>query len=283
VSIPEQLHYITIDWENPRSSEFSKALEFIPSFKRRDGVVLTFADLSRIVNAQLLEELYTSHQIQGTKELLESTAASRDVIAMMHYCLYEFLRDRKLVVDPARKRTYFPRTAKGPREIRYQASVRQATRTVTKAFVSRTTGKVLYWEHEAIWFGFERFQNDIALRILPGYVFTMNGKEELLHHRRVGRLATRKAARDFNLQVHNDLVFWTWVLTGNQNSIVIPTGSTPIQLKGALLSCELQVPNIADTPLQPELSPAFEAEIESLETEIAEDAEASIEDDVSQN
>ena len=38
------------------------------------------------------------------------------------------------------------------------------------------------------------------------FLLWMNG-EELLDHRRVGALATRKAARDFNQQVYNDLFF----------------------------------------------------------------------------
>jgi SIR2-like domain len=282
-SIPEQLHYLSVDWDHPNCSELTTALEFIPSFKRRDGVVLTFADVSRFIAPALLQDLCIAHDTVGTEELLEDVVRGRDVIATMHFCLYGYLRDRKLVVDPSRKRAYFPRTTKGAREVRYQATMRQATRTVTKPFVSRTSGKTLYWEHEAIWFGFERFQDDIALRVLPGYVFTVDGKEELLHHSRVGRLATRKAARDFNLQVHNDLIFWTWVLTKDQDNILIPTGSEPIQLKGALLGCELQVPSIADTPLEAEANARFESEIESLELEIAQDTEAGVEDDVHHN
>lgn len=54
----------------------------------------------------------------------------------------------------------------------------------------------------------------------------------------------------------------------------MPTGGADsIQMKASLLSCELQIPSIADTEFIPDNSSVLESEIESLEMEIAEDAE----------
>ena len=121
---------------------------------------------------------------------------------------------------------YFPRTDSGPREITYQARLRRATRTVTKPVISKTTQKVRYWEHEAVRFGFDRFGGDWALHLVPGYVFTVNGSSKLVEAARVGSLATRRAARDYNPQVYNDLIFWLWVLSQGTDQVLLDTGAS---------------------------------------------------------
>jgi hypothetical protein len=245
-----------------------------PPFARRsDHRILTFANLedptvpfAKLVVPETIERVEVeTYLIPG--------ADSRELVALMNNCLYGALTERGLVVDRDRKRAYFPRGSDGPHEIRYQASFRQATRTVTRPFVSRQTQRVLYWEHEAIWFGFERFMRTWALRILPGYVFTMDGREQLMDHLRVGALATRKAARDFNQQVLNDLVFWSWVLGSGLDSFDITTGGRPISVLAGLASCQMEVPAEADLPFNPQRT-KLHFDIENLENEIAEETEA---------
>lgn len=209
-----------------------------------------------------------------TAELLSTGEGRREVVGLLNQCLQTFLRHSGLVVDQTRKRAYFPRTKQGPREIRYQAKFRQATRTVTKPFISRTSERVLYWIHEAIWFGFERFSSQFVLRLLPGYVFTVDGVEVLLNHRRVGALATRKAARDFSLQVFNHLIFWSFVLSNGQQHISIPTGGNPIRLSATFAGCDLPMPAGADIQFEPdEFQMRADSELDALEQEIQEDAE----------
>ena len=59
---------------------------------------------------------------------------------------------------PVGRRLWFPaRRRRCPRVTSAPARVREATRTVTKPNVSRATGKVRYWEHEALRFAFRRF------------------------------------------------------------------------------------------------------------------------------
>jgi hypothetical protein len=129
---------------------------------------------------------------------------------------YRHLKARGLAVDKKRKRAYFPRTEAGERPVPYQARLRRATRVVTKPIVSRTTQKIRYWEHKAFYFSFECLADTWVLQILPGYVFTTDGKYDLLNSARVTALATRRASRDYNNHVHNDLVFWNWVLSSGE-------------------------------------------------------------------
>ena len=66
--------------------------------------------------------------------------------------------------------------------------------------------------------------------MLPGYVFTTDGKSDLLEGKVVNRLSTKREGRDYNNVVHNDLVFWTWVLSeGKHNIFVLNTDSTGTQ------------------------------------------------------
>jgi hypothetical protein len=179
-----------------------------------------------------------------------------------------------MIMDPMKKRCYFGRTEEGPKEITYQASFRQATRTVTKPVISKRTGQVLYWQHESMSFGFERFSTEWALRILPSYVFTKDGRYRFLHHSKIGALATRKAARDFNMQVYNDIVFWTWVLAEGKDSFDLNLADdVAISIRGLLLRCELASLALPESYVVI----AEDAQLSRLEQEIAEAAEAELE------
>ena len=73
----------------------------------------------------------------------------------------------------------------------------------------------------------ERFENVWALLLEPGYVFTFDGRKHLLAPDRVNKLSTKRAARDYNSAVHNDLSFWAWVLAGGETA-----GTFSLELAG---------------------------------------------------
>jgi hypothetical protein len=249
-----------------------------PFALKRSTELLTFSDLSDAGNPLGKAVDRSTAEAVGTTVLLGTQEGRRNVVELLNRSLYRFLEAKSLVVDTWKKRCYFSRTDAGPREVTYQASVRQATRTVTKAVESKRTGKILYWQHEALGFGFESFGGAWSLRILPGYVFTKDGRRTFLHHEKIGALATRKAARDFNLQVYNDLVFWTWVLAGGKDSFNISVGEgRSISVRGLLVNCELASPPGADLEVPPDFSPDEDALLARLEQEVAEAAEAELE------
>ena len=240
-------------------SEFYDELEnrnVVPLVRRRDGAVLTFADPSDRRTGLRRSIFQDGIDVFDSEEFCSTSLGSSTFVWLLNECLFAFLRHKGLIVDRFRKRAYFPRTREGARELTYQASLRKATRTVTKPYLSKINQRVLYWEHEAIWFGFERFGIDWVLRILPGYVFTSDGREKLLQHRRISALSTRRAARDYNLQVHNDLVFWTWVLSRENPQFEMSTGGRfPIVISGSLASCELEATAMAASDTESTLTP----------------------------
>jgi hypothetical protein len=142
---------------------------------------------------------------------------ARHLVWLLNLCLEQHLYRRGLIVDRKRKRAYFPRTEHlGAHAVNYQARLRRATRTVVKVRSSPRTGAVSYWEHESLGYRFDRFGDVWALLLEPGYVFTSDGQKRLLAPERVNKLSTRRAARDYNAAVHNDLSFWSWLLAGGE-------------------------------------------------------------------
>jgi hypothetical protein len=268
-------------WHAGTSAGSAKAVwqgsgaEWLPPFLVHQGRVFSFADLTDPANPLVSQIDPYDVEDLSLGEFADGEDGERGLVYLLHQCLYRRLEARGLIVDRKRKRAYFPRTDQGPREVTYQARIRRATRTVTKPIVARTTQRVRYWEHEGIRFGFERFGAAWALHILPCYVFTVDGERRLLEGSRVGALATRRAARDYNPQVHNDLVFWAWLLSDGQDSIILDAGcGSEVQLRAALTACEVRDVRPLPDVMGPELDPRLRAELDELELELAKLAEA---------
>jgi hypothetical protein len=92
----------------------------------------------------------------------------------------------------------------------------------------------------------------------------------------VGALATRMSARDFNMQVFNDLVFWAWVFSGEADFFEINLGDDhALTVRSAWLTCELEVPP-SELDIDPNTSLRYDESVTRLEDEIAEAAEAEL-------
>ena len=73
----------------------------------------------------------------------------------------------------------------------------------------------------ALGYRFDKFGATWGLLLEPGYVFTFDGEKGLLAPDRVNRLSTKRAARDYNATVHQDLSFWAWCLSGGEISFAL--------------------------------------------------------------
>jgi SIR2-like domain len=244
--------------------------QWIPPFLLIDRRVFSFYDPEARDNplSQLLEG--GDQETIDTEEFSSSAEGSRRLVQLLNLSFEAHLYHLGLVVDKKRKRAYFRRTEEGPRSITYQARLRRATRTVVKARVSKRTTKVLYWEHEAFGYRFERLGDTWGLLIDPGYVFSFDGFKGLLAPERVNRLSTQRAARDYNNAVLNDLSFWLWFISGAEpGSFDLRTGpplregapsekaectSTPV----ISLVSKLPVVAVTDSTLLDEMLPPVE-------------------------
>jgi hypothetical protein len=244
---------------------------------KRSTELFTFSDLSNNTNPLRQAIKASSVTVEKTAELLSTPEGRRNIVELLNRSLHRFLRSKLLLVDEFKRRCYFGRTDEGPRVITYQASFRHATRTLTKPVISKRTDKTLYWQHESLSFQFQSYRNEWAICILPGYVFTKDGRYELLHYLKVGALATRKAARDFNLQVYNDLVFWTWVLAGGNDSFDVDLGDDQtLSVRGVLLGCELASLPVADITISADMLTREDAQLARLEQAIEDEVESDL-------
>ena len=196
--------------------------DWVPPFLFYEGKLFTFHNLLNPI-IPLHSQINASDIQQMVVEEFIASYGPACFVRLLNECFYRHLKAQGLWIDKYRKRAYFPRTDNGPRVIEYQARVRQATRTVVKK-------KNRYWEHKSFWFRFECFADNWTLVMLPGYVFTTDGKYDLLEKHLVNRLSTKREGRDYNNVVHNDLVFWSWVLSGGQQStFALNLGSNDVE------------------------------------------------------
>lgn len=195
--------------------------EWLPPFMTYAERLFTFENLSTSVNP-LYTAIDTNDIGKMTIDEFINTYDEKSFVWLLNTCFFRHLQAQGLFVDKDRKRAYFPKTEENSRSVTYQARVRRATRKVVKK-------KNKYWEHKSFWFRFERYGNAWTLLLLPSYVFTTDGKASYLPGDMTNKYSTRLQSRDYNNVVHNDLVFWAWVISGGkQGTFALDTGAPKI-------------------------------------------------------
>jgi hypothetical protein len=207
--------------------------EALPAFAMRPGRLFTFGDLAG-GTSPLARDIVGEVETVAIESLCADPDRERLLVQLLNSTLLVWARHRGLRSDAGTQRLWFPRDEEGAREITYRARVREATRTVTKPKVSQRSGAVRYWEHEAVRFRFRRYRDQWLLHVVPCFVFTTDGFGTLLKGPRVGPLATRRIARDFNPQVQNDLFFWRWVFAEGNTETPLDNGT--VWVRGEFLS-----------------------------------------------
>ena len=211
VSLPEIVWYAGTEARKAKEVWEKTGADWLPPFMPYKGRLFSFDNLSTPTNP-LYAVINTNDIGKMTVEEFIDAYGEQRFVWILNECFYRHLEAQGLWVDKDRMRAYFPRTDEGPRRIRYHARLRRATRTVVKRIRN-------YWEHKSFRFRFERFGDVWTLVMLPGYVFTTDGRADHLEGKEVNRLSTKREGRDYNNVVHNDLVFWTRVLSGENHSI----------------------------------------------------------------
>ena len=222
VSLPDIVWHAGTEARKAKEVWEKTGADWLPPFMTYSEKLFTFENLSTPTNP-LYAVIDTNDIGKMAVEEFIDVYGERCFVWILNECFYRHLETKGLWVDKERMRAYFFRTDEGPRRITYQARLRRATRTVVKRIRN-------YWEHKSFRFRFERFGDVWTLVMLPGYVFTTDGRSDLLEGKVVNRLSTKREGRDYNKVVHNDLVFWTRVLSEENHSIfVLNTDSTGTQ------------------------------------------------------
>ncbi len=207
-----------------------------PPFAITEGAVVTFSDL-RSPGNPLRGVIDAEPEEHAIEDFFDGEDRQRILVQLLNGSLIAHARGRGLR-SGSRQRFFFAGSETGARVIDYRARLRRASRTVTRPIIRKGTNEVRFWEHECVHYQFKRFGNEWALTIVPGWLFTKDGRE-LLGGSGVVRLATRRSARDFNSEVGNDLVFWVRTLIGDADELLLDDSTGRIAISGRSMSLDL--------------------------------------------
>lgn len=222
-------------------------------------------------------------------EFVSMNQGTRELVQMLNDCLVDHLFSIGLRVDVVKKRAYFTKNFDGtPKEISYQGRLKKATRTVAKPRTNKVTGKVYYWEHKSVWFSFDQIGTNWYLCLNPSYVFTIDGVKQLLKSERVNILSTKRASRDYNMNIHNDLTFWgNYISQGKDGAFRLRPNNKENNESGTLwksipdivLSTKLPVVLVHDISIGGDyIEPDEVEDVEEVESELERLAEDQLEE-----
>jgi hypothetical protein len=269
------------DTDIRRRQEIYTALNsaWTPPFQLSRERIWSFYDLSKSTNPlRAFIDVGTLEEMT-IEEFIELNNGTRELVQLLNDCMIQHLFSTGLRVDTKKKRAYFTKNNDGSsKEISYQGRLKKATRTVAKPRISKTTGKVYFWEHKSIWFSFERIGEVWYFIINPAYVFTIDGIKQLLKSEKVNILSTKKASRDYNMSVHNDLTFWASHISGNSESAFLLRSNkrtlegeriVDADLPEIVMSSKLPIASVHDVSIvEPFVEPSDLDDIEDIEKEL---------------
>jgi hypothetical protein len=217
--MPKKIWHAATSATSNRSFYRDAASLAVPSGHVNDGRFYSLYDLEGLAEAMVTPFVLDDIETLTLDEVANSPGGESIVLKLMHDQLFEHLRTKGLQVEYDRRRAYFAREEEGERKISYQGRLRKATRTVVKARTRRDSDDVVYYEHKAMTFSIMRFGRDWAVVLTPGYAFTRDGIRKPIGREKTNALSTRRAARDFNPSVLQDVSFWLATLSNEAEGL----------------------------------------------------------------
>ncbi len=191
----------------------------VPSGHVSDGRFYSLYDLESLAEAMVTPFEVGEIETLAVGDLLALPGGEPILLKLLHDQLFEHLRVKGLQIEYDRRRAYFARGKETELKVSYQGRMRKATRTVVKARTRRDSDDVVYYEHKALSFSVMRFGEDWAVVLTPGYAFTRDGVRNPISREKTTMLSTRRAARDFNPTVLQDISFWIAILSGEAEGL----------------------------------------------------------------
>lgn len=191
----------------------------VPPGHVSDGRFYSFYDLEELAEAMVTPFDPGEIEALDFDELIALPSGESIALKLLHDLLFEHLKTKGLQIEYDRRRAYFARGDEPELKVSYQGRLRKATRTVVKARTKRESDDIVYYEHKAVSFSVMRFGGDWAVVLTPGYAFTRDGMRNPISRERTNALSTRRAARDFNPSVLQDVSFWLAILSGEAEGL----------------------------------------------------------------
>lgn len=242
----------------------------------QDGRFYTFYNLEALAEELVSPFVLGDIETLNIAELLAQPGGGVTFPKLLHEALFDHMKALGLQLDYGRKRVHFAKVeGSEERKITYQARVRRATRTVVKARIPSGSERVLYYEHKALTFAVMQMGDEWALILSPGYNFTRDGVSKPISREKTNSLSTRRAAKDFNQNVHQDVAFWVAYLSRESEGVfALETASSNDFAKFApaiLLSNRLPSISFSTAAFSSdrELSEELDEDLDALEDELA--------------
>jgi len=191
----------------------------VPPGHVSDGRFYSLYDLEELSDSMVTPFDIGEIEVLDFNELIEMPGGEAVALRLLHELLFEHLKTKGLQIEYDRRRAYFARGDEPELKVSYQGRLRKATRTVVKARTKRESDDIVYYEHKAVSFSVLRFGIDWAVVLTPGYAFTRDGVRNPISRERTNALSTRRAARDFNPSVLQDVSFWLAILSGEAEGL----------------------------------------------------------------
>lgn len=191
----------------------------VPPGHVSDGRFYSLYDLEELAEAMVTPFDPGEIEALDFNELIALPGGESIALKLLHELLFEHLKTKGLQIEYDRRRAYFARGDEPELKVSYQGRLRKATRTVVKARTKRESDDIVYYEHKAVSFSVLRFGGDWAVVLTPGYAFTRDGIRNPISRERTNALSTRRAARDFNPSVLQDVSFWLAILSGEAEGL----------------------------------------------------------------
>lgn len=192
----------------------------VPPGHVQDGRFYTLYDLDEITDSLVTPFDAGDVETVTPEELIALPNGENILIKLIVDAVLGHCRALGMQIDFKRKRAHFPRfEGEHERRITYKARYKRATRTVVKARTKRDNGEISYYEHKALSITVAPYGAEWCIILSPGYAFTRNGFGRLIGNELINSLSTRRAAKDFNSNVHNDLAFWQAMLADQTDGV----------------------------------------------------------------
>ena len=191
----------------------------VPPFVFHDATreILCFSSLS--------DEKNLLSKVAQDQESLPSTAKLRDdpsvVIELLNRSMTAHMRGLGMTYDWSNKKTFFSMLEPG--EARF-ASWRVGSRNFQRTLVRPPRENSNYFAHRSCKATFTFFDDNLYLKLLPGWHFTVDGISTSVEPLRMGSLSARWMNRERNHSVLDDLRFWIYTLSEGSSSIHLDTG-----------------------------------------------------------
>lgn len=151
------------------------------------------------------------------------------LLELLNRALWNTCEKLGLYRDRERSRVYFLPDSGHDRVLDWDTGRRKSRRTVVKQYQRGEMGS-FFWAHQSAVLRFIAISDKLFLRIEPGWTFTEDGVNPL-PRQQMSSISTRWMYDEYNPSIFYHLRFWTFILSGGRERIVMDSGRSSVEVE----------------------------------------------------